>query len=177
MDEYEEDISWIRPNLSQSGFTDHYPLQTNCVICLCPMNEMYMLQVGHTKSTGEHDPHKNFRDLDAYLWLPIQDHPNQVPTVHWLDLVTHIVGSWLQAGRCVHVQCYAGLSRSTLVTSAYLMRYEHLTAKEAMTEIRRLRAYAQPNSGFVGLLEQYDQHLLHREQQPSAVEVSCVAIY
>lgn len=59
----------------------------------------------------------------------------------------------IERGRNVLVHCAAGVSRSTAVVVAHLMRTEDLSLDAALTRIRQVRPQACPNDGFMRQLE------------------------
>jgi protein-tyrosine phosphatase len=63
------------------------------------------------------------------------------------------------AGRTTFVHCHAGVSRSGLVTIAYLM-YEHgLSRNQALAIIRNERPQVRPNPAFMELLAHWEREL------------------
>ncbi|EST08267.2 Dual specificity phosphatase, catalytic domain protein [Kalmanozyma brasiliensis GHG001] len=67
-------------------------------------------------------------------------------------------GSWQTTGAgTVLVHCQAGCSRSVAITAAYLMHTRRISATTAVDMIRRRRADAGPNRGFMAQLELYEQ--------------------
>lgn len=57
------------------------------------------------------------------------------------------------------VHCYAGQSRSVALIMAYLMAKERMSFASAWAAIRAARPCAKPNSGFMGQLADYAQHV------------------
>ena len=52
------------------------------------------------------------------------------------------------SGGCVLVHCLQGVSRSTSVVVAYLIRHHNMSLREAVTHVRHNRPGAEPNRGF-----------------------------
>jgi predicted protein tyrosine phosphatase len=71
--------------------------------------------------------------------------------VHPLYLHSIITGKVL-------IHCVEGISRSATIAIAYLMTHEHLTAQQAMREVRGGREVC-PNQGFLLQLCQYNDTL------------------
>lgn len=71
------------------------------------------------------------------------------------DLLTQLpkccdfIEAHVRRGRDVLVHCAAGVSRSTAVVAAHLMRTEDLSVDAALTRIRHVRPQACPNDGFM----------------------------
>ena len=59
------------------------------------------------------------------------------------------------------IHCFAGISRSSTVLSAYLMHSQRLTREQAIELIREFRPQANPNKGFVEQLKYYEGKLLY----------------
>lgn len=59
----------------------------------------------------------------------------------------------------VLVHCAAGISRSSTIVIAYLMKKNKLTYQEAYSFVRKRRSVICPNSGFVRQLKNYEKKL------------------
>lgn len=57
------------------------------------------------------------------------------------------------------VHCVAGVSRSTSLVLAYLMKYANMTLKQAFQHVRSIRPQVRPNMGFFKQLIEYEQRL------------------
>nr|CDI55933.1 related to Tyrosine specific protein phosphatase and dual specificity protein phosphatase [Melanopsichium pennsylvanicum 4] len=67
-------------------------------------------------------------------------------------------GSWQTTGAgTVLVHCQAGCSRSVAIVAAYLMHTRRISSDTAVGMIKRRRADAGPNRGFLAQLELYEQ--------------------
>ena len=62
-------------------------------------------------------------------------------------------------GNTIIVHCYAGISRSSSMIVAYLMKYKKMNFDDAITLIRKNRPIAHPNSGFTKQLKIYQEKL------------------
>lgn len=67
-----------------------------------------------------------------------------------------------QSNGAVLVHCVCGISRSTTLCCAYLMKHHSMTLEEALVHLRVRRHIIQPNNGFLKQLILYDEQL-HRE--------------
>ena len=65
----------------------------------------------------------------------------------------------IEHGGNVLVHCYAGISRSTSIVIAYLMKNKKMSFNKALELIKEKRGKIQPNSGFVLQLKAYEKEL------------------
>ncbi|CAH7682786.1 hypothetical protein BY996DRAFT_6693017 [Phakopsora pachyrhizi] len=93
-----------------------------------------------------------------HLRVPIDD-SDRTNIIEWFD----VVGNWIQAkidekdDRNVLVHCAAGVSRSTTLVAAYLMKAYNLTTEEAIEFITSKRPQVQPSEFFIHQLEMYER--------------------
>uniref|UniRef100_A0A7S2P509 protein-tyrosine-phosphatase n=1 Tax=Bigelowiella natans TaxID=227086 RepID=A0A7S2P509_BIGNA len=71
--------------------------------------------------------------------------------------VFKFVDEGLRSGGAVLIHCAQGKSRSSTATAAYLMASEGLCAKDAVALIKEKRSIAEPNSGFMKQLQEYEK--------------------
>lgn len=62
-------------------------------------------------------------------------------------------------GQNTLIHCFAGISRSATLVTAYLMRKENISFKEAMKRVAEERDCVDPNVGFCALLKEYEEGL------------------
>lgn len=60
-------------------------------------------------------------------------------------------------GRSVLVHCQAGVSRSTTLVAAYLMREMGLNVEQAVQKVRKVRQQVEPTDFFMLQLELYER--------------------
>ncbi|EFP85317.2 uncharacterized protein PGTG_11486 [Puccinia graminis f. sp. tritici CRL 75-36-700-3] len=93
-----------------------------------------------------------------HLNVPLDD-TERTNICEWFDSVA----SWIQArlddpnGYGVLIHCVAGVSRSTTLLAAYLMKAYRLTTDEAVGFIASKRPQVQPNDFFFHQLEMYER--------------------
>jgi protein-tyrosine phosphatase len=102
---------------------------------------------------------KDLPVIKAYAEMPIHD--QFFPGVRWLRLAVGQLELWRNDDLTVYVHCTAGISRSSMVVAAYLMKTHGWTSKAAIDHIQRKREEAYPNSSFRAGLNEYYEHL-HR---------------
>jgi protein-tyrosine phosphatase len=64
-----------------------------------------------------------------------------------------------QSKGCVLVHCVCGVSRSTTLCCAYLMKHHSMTVEQALVQLRSRRHIIQPNNGFLRQLVIYNEQL------------------
>lgn len=64
-----------------------------------------------------------------------------------------------QSKGSVLVHCVCGVSRSTTLCCAYLMKHHSMTVEQALVQLRSRRHIIQPNNGFLRQLVLYDRRL------------------
>lgn len=93
--------------------------------------------------------------VDSNFW-EIADKTSANITI-LLDEITALMHEKLKAGQKVYVHCHQGVSRSTTVVIAYLMKYLHMSFDEAYDLVIDKRSIADPNRGFIQQLKEYGE--------------------
>lgn len=101
------------------------------------------------------------REKDPYTvkhhkWMPIDD-GFEAPSLAWLRSAVDFVDENRSKDRPTYVHCYAGISRSGMVVTAYLMRKHNWTRDEALAFVRKSRPIAEPNPAFMELLKEWER--------------------
>jgi hypothetical protein len=130
--------SLIENNLYMGGLVASPPPGTKATLNLCQNQDTYTTPV--------------------YLWVPINDGP-PAPSIAWLEQMVAWV-SQHRGGETTYVHCLGGVSRSGLVTTAYIMFEHHWGRDQALGFVKSKRPQCNPNSAFLQLLSQYEQVLL-----------------
>jgi hypothetical protein len=112
-----------------------------------PEGARAVLNVGETR-----DPYT----VEAHRWEPIPD-LGPAPSLDWLLSQVEFIDQQRKAGRAVYVHCRAGVNRSAMVMTAYLMWRDKLTRDEALERIQSKRRRSRP-------FEVYQQYLLEWEK-------------
>ncbi|MBW0495894.1 hypothetical protein O181_035609 [Austropuccinia psidii MF-1] len=91
-----------------------------------------------------------------YLNIPIDDNLN-TNICQYFDIVTDWIQSKLilQPHFGILIHCAAGVSRSTTLLAAFLMKSKNLSPKDAISLISSKRPQVQPNDFFIYQLELY----------------------
>lgn len=93
------------------------------------------------------------------LSIPIRDHPQE--TIYlWFQEVYDFIRGALDSSpdHRVYIHCYAGISRSSTLLTAYLMLRHTIAADEALAFIRSSRHCVNPNPGFYDALKLWELH-------------------
>lgn len=99
-----------------------------------------------------------------YLGLKLDDAPGQEIGSQFQE-----TGDWIneaitsEDNSKVLINCWAGISRSSTIATAYLMRHRDLSLLQALRHIKSVRN-VQPNSGFLLQLLQYDFAIYERKK-------------
>ena len=123
------------------------------------LNKVGLLQRGikHVLCVASNIP-LYFPESFNYKQVSVGDRPDQ-------DLFKHFppcckfIGRALKAGEGVLVHCFAGISRSATVITAFLMLAKHWTLPQSIDYIRTKRTKAQPNPGFCAQLLKWGRYL------------------
>lgn len=87
------------------------------------------------------------------------DHTRPAPSMEWLNERVAWVAEQRAAGRSVFIHCLGGVSRSGMVTVAYLMSSRGYSREDALRAIRHARPQVAPRTAFWALLENYQNTL------------------
>jgi protein-tyrosine phosphatase len=90
----------------------------------------------------------------------------------YFDSVTRFIDEELKNGGRVLVHCVAGVSRSTSLVLAYLIRYRGYTLLDAFDLVAERRKIAWPNDGFYRQLISYERSLKNKNYPTTVVKVS-----
>ena len=77
----------------------------------------------------------------------------------YFDETNNFISEAIAIGGNVLVHCYAGISRSSSIVIAYLMKSKKMRFIKALELIKEKRGKIQPNSGFVLQLKEYEKEL------------------
>ncbi|TPX34751.1 hypothetical protein SmJEL517_g02778 [Synchytrium microbalum] len=94
-----------------------------------------------------------------YYDYPIEDVATE-PIRVLFEETTSILEEARLAGERVLVHCHAGVSRSSTVVLAYLMKYRGMSLYDAWNLVYIIRPIVRPNDGFARALQEYEVELL-----------------
>jgi hypothetical protein len=130
--------SSIEDGLCLGGMLSEPPPGTRAVLNVCETEDPY--------------------HAECHRWDPIPD-AAPAPSLDWLRKQVEFVDEQRRAGRPVYVHCRAGVSRSTMVVTAYLMWRDGKSRDEALAIIRSKRSRIKPNPAFMKLLQEWEESL------------------
>ena len=99
-----------------------------------------------------------FPDKFKYHKIELADKETE-PIRKYFDETYNFINDAIENGGNVLVHCYAGISRSTSIVIAYLMKSKKIGFNKAFELIKEKRGKIQPNSGFVLQLKAYEKEL------------------
>ncbi|XP_012866121.1 PREDICTED: dual specificity protein phosphatase 15 [Dipodomys ordii] len=109
-------------------------------------------KITHILSIHE-SPQPLLKDI-TYLRIPVADTPEVLIKKHFKECINFIHCCRLGGGNCL-VHCFAGISRSTTIVTAYVMTVTGLGWREVLEAIKATRPIANPNPGFRQQLEEF----------------------
>ena len=102
-------------------------------------------------------------EVEAQLWDPILE-DGGVPDLDWLRGVVEFIAAQRRAGRTVYVHCNAGMSRSGMVVTAYLMQKHTWPRDRALAFVQSKRPRIHPSPRLMQLLAEWEE--AHRSPSP-----------
>jgi hypothetical protein len=135
---HEEPYSLIEDNLYVGSSVPEPPPGTKAVLNLC----------------GQKDPYA----VDNLLWESILE-GGKDPDLAWLRRMVDFIDSQQQAGRITYVHCLAGMNRSGMVVTAYLMFKHNWARDQALEFVQRKRPQVLPNPSLMRLLSEWEKAL------------------
>jgi hypothetical protein len=125
----------IEDGLWLGGYVQAPPPRTQAVLNLCETPDPYQAEV------HKHEP---IRDAEP------------APSLAWLREQVDFITTERAKGHVVYVHCRNGVSRSAMVTVAYLMEREKWSLDEALRYLKERRD-VRPNPAFMTLLREWEQ--------------------
>jgi protein phosphatase slingshot len=138
----EEPYSLIEDRLYLGSSVDMPPPGTKAVLNLC----------------GRKDPYS----VDTILWEPILEGGKE-PDLAWLRRMVEFIDKQQRESRITFVHCLAGMNRSGMVVTAYLMFKHHWPRDEALDFVKAKRPQIQPNPALMRLLTDWEKTLANKK--------------
>jgi hypothetical protein len=141
----DEPYSLIEDGLYVGGSVAEPPPGTQAVVNLCGHRDRYA--------------------VEAELWEPICEGKTE-PDLDWLKRVVRFIDDEQRAsGRTTYIHCLAGMNRSGMVITAYLMSSQGWTRDRALAFVRSKRSQIQPSAALMRLLTEWE-HDLRKQPRP-----------
>lgn len=99
-----------------------------------------------------------FPDNFKYLQLNFADN-DKTEIQQYFSETFEFISSALENSGIVYVHCAMGVSRSSSIVIAFLMKYMKLDFNNALSIVERCRPIVQPNQGFIKQLQEYENKL------------------
>lgn len=128
----------VEPGLYVGGWVPEAPPKVGATLNLCEFEDRF--------KSPTHD------------WKAIAD-AEPAPSLDWLRDRVKFVADNRKAGKVTYVHCLAGISRSAMVTAAYLMQDRGMTRDEAVAFLQKTRPQVRPNPAFMELLATWETEL------------------
>uniref|UniRef100_A0A2K5NAM8 Dual specificity protein phosphatase 15 n=1 Tax=Cercocebus atys TaxID=9531 RepID=A0A2K5NAM8_CERAT len=132
-------------------------------------------QLGRNKITHiisiHESPQPLLQDI-TYLRIPVADTPEVPIKKHFKECINFIHCCRLNGGNCL-VHCFAGISRSTTIVTAYVMTVTGLGWRDVLEAIKATRPIANPNPGFRQQLEEFGWGSSQKHVYPLSRPTAC----
>jgi hypothetical protein len=139
----EEPYSLIEDGLYLGSAVAEPPPGTKAVLNLC----------------GRKDPYV----VDNLLWGPILE-SGKDPDLAWLRRMVEFIDTQQRAGNITFIHCMAGMNRSGMVVTAYLMFKHNWSRDQALDFVQSKRPQIQPNPSLLRLLSEWEKELSEQEK-------------
>lgn len=116
------------------------------------------LKITHIVNITKEHPNA-FPDKISYLKLPIDDERASNLLKHFEETSEFMEAAFKMKG-VVLVHCNLGVSRSSSVVLAYLMKSQQISLEKALQFLKSRRSCARPNIGFLTQLSQWELKIL-----------------
>lgn len=144
LDSYrEEPYSLIEDGLYVGGSVPEPPPGTNAVLNLCDAPDRFEVEASQTAVIT--DGHKS-------------------PGIDWLRERVEFVDTQRKDGKTTYIHCNAGVSRSGLVITAYVMFKHNWSRDRALAYVKSKRPQIQPNPTFMKLLAEWEASMTEQDR-------------
>ncbi|KAJ1395070.1 Tyrosine specific protein phosphatases domain [Sesbania bispinosa] len=129
-----------------------------------PAKEIAKVHAGEVAAKSALSPEKLLYSLEyagndlklVRMAVPLKDTENE-DLLDYLEVCIDFIDRSRKEGGSVLVHCFAGVSRSAAVITAYLMRTERLSQEDALESLRQSCEFVCPNDGFLEQLKMFEE--------------------
>ena len=101
---------------------------------------------------------KYFPDKFTYIQFNILD--TEIQNIkQYFEQANEFINNAINNNGKVLVHCHAGISRSSTICIAYIMKYKKMKFEDALKFVRQKRPKISPNKGFIQQLRNYEKEL------------------
>lgn len=129
----------------------------------CNMKLLKELDIQHIINVCDCELDSTIKENFDILWINIDDTIGVDIKKHF-DQTNDFIRKCKEKNEKVLVHCQMGISRSSSIVLAYLMKYHHDTLKAAYTHLVERRRIASPNMSFFIQLIRYENELRARKE-------------
>ncbi|KAI8498414.1 Dual specificity protein phosphatase 14 [Branchiostoma belcheri] len=137
------------------AITEHLYLSSGAAACNKPNLDSRGITCIINATTNLPDP--NIPGVE-HVRVPVNDVPHSQLSAHFDAVCDKIEFVQKHGGRTL-VHCVGGISRSSALCLAYLMKHKKMTLEEAHTHVKARRPFIRPNIGFWRQLIEYEKTL------------------
>lgn len=105
-----------------------------------------------------------YEDVSLIMNLQWYDSIEQPIDFCFLDYLVNVINSFIRNNKAVLVNCFAGVSRSSTIVIAYIMKYHNMSFEEAFNYVQSKRWFINPNINFRNVLKNYEKYLTYNKQ-------------
>jgi len=120
-------------------------------------NILKYLQIKNIINVAKEYKHIHLKDFTC-MEIPLRDNSSENISVYF-DITSNFIEKCRQNNEKVLVHCIMGISRSTTIILAYLMKYNNMTLLDAYYFVKKKRSIINPNDGFIEQLLNYEKIL------------------
>lgn len=136
---------------------EKFIIDNNVTTIICTAKEG---KINNTKNIGVY-----YFDIDDSVVFNLYE---------YFDFITKLIDERMEHKGSVIVNCICGISRSSTIVIAYLMKYCDLILKIALKEVHHVRPYILPNENFIRQLLKYENEIFGKN---SVTYEECHAIF
>lgn len=156
-------LSYSNPNVYPYGYVNNIIIngnRTNLHIgdqwSIVNKEQLIKNKISHILNMTPVEFHKFYEII--YYQVPLLDIPSQ-DILTYLDRTYDIIDNVISNGGNILIHCQAGISRSSSVLIAYIMRKYQVNYNTAYGIVKSARNIIEPNDGFKQQLLMYERYL------------------